>query len=275
GNAVAVIGLAEAHCKGGASVSSHGGPRAGGNTTSGKGGVLAGNQVIAPITAPINVCGNAVAVLGDAAAGCLGGSHVGKPGEDYTPNSHYSYRKATSSKPGGVLPALPPVPVLGGLQGVGNVTPMRGGGSPELPLVDDMPLVGELHQMFGLPALPELPGLAGRPATPVRHVTVKHVTPGKHVKNGKAPVTNAARAADQQSPLAPATSLIASTPVGGVVKSATGSLPAGGLGLMSASQSAGVTGMTTGSLFALVLGAMFAASATLFAATRRFRLGRK
>ena len=38
-----------------------------------------GNQIIAPITAPINVCGNAVAVLGDAAAGCLGGAHVGGP----------------------------------------------------------------------------------------------------------------------------------------------------------------------------------------------------
>ncbi|MFD1539018.1 chaplin family protein [Nonomuraea guangzhouensis] len=274
GNAVAVIGLAQAHCKGGASVSLQGGTGAGGNRTSGRHSVLGGNQVIAPITAPINVCGNAVAVLGDAAAGCLGGSRVGKPVDDYTPNSHYSYRsKVTSSKSDGVLPALPPVPVLGGLQSVGKVTPMRGGGSPELPLVDDMPLVGDLREAFGLPALPELPGLAGQPSTPVRHVTpAKHV---KHVKNGKAPVANAARAADPQSPLAPAASLIASTPVGGVVKTATGSLPTGGLGLMSASQPAGVTGMTTGSLFALVLGAMFAASATLFAATRRFRLGRK
>ncbi|MEU4235122.1 chaplin [Nonomuraea sp. NPDC026600] len=270
GNAVAVLGLAEAHCKGGASVSSHGGPGAGGNTTSGKGGVLAGNQVVAPITAPVNVCGNAVAVLGDAAAGCLGGSRVGKPVDDYAPHGHYSYRKVVSSKSDGVLPALPPVPVLGGLQSVGKITPMRGGGSPELPLVDDMPLVGDLQEVFGLPELPELPGLAGQPVTPARHVT-----PAKHVKNGKAPVANAARAADSQSPLAPATSLVASTPVGGVVKSATGSLPTGALGLMSASQPAGVTGMTTGSLFALVLGAMFAASATLFAATRRFRLGRK
>ncbi|MEV1238940.1 chaplin family protein [Nonomuraea sp. NPDC049750] len=268
GNAVAVLGLSGARCKGGASVVKNGGSGAGGNTTSGKGSVLGGNQVIAPITAPVNVCGNAVAVLGDAAAGCLGGSSVGKPGhEGYHPYGHYSSHQAADSKAGGVLPALPPVPVLGSLRGVGNITPMRGGGSPELPVVGDMPLVGDLHELFGLP---ELPGLPGQPATPVRHVT-----PAKHVKNGKAPVTHAARAEDTQSPLAPATALIAGTPVGGAVKLATSSLPTGDLGLMSAAQPAGVTGMTTGSLFALVLGAMFAASATLFAATRRFRLGRK
>jgi hypothetical protein len=44
---------------------------------------------------------------------------------------------------------------------------------------------------------------------------------------------------------------------------------------MSAARPAGVTGMNTGALFALVLGAMCAGSAVLFAATRRFRLGRK
>ncbi|MEV0401699.1 chaplin [Actinoallomurus sp. NPDC050550] len=45
--------------------------------TSGEGGVLSGNQVIVPITAPINVCGNAVSVLGIAGAGCKGGASVG------------------------------------------------------------------------------------------------------------------------------------------------------------------------------------------------------
>ncbi|MEU5876915.1 chaplin [Spirillospora sp. NPDC047279] len=45
--------------------------------TSGAGGVLSGNQVVAPISIPINVCGNAVAVLGIAGAGCKGGASVG------------------------------------------------------------------------------------------------------------------------------------------------------------------------------------------------------
>jgi hypothetical protein len=44
---------------------------------------------------------------------------------------------------------------------------------------------------------------------------------------------------------------------------------------MSAAQPVGMTGMNSGSLLALVLGAMAAASATLFATTRRLRLGRK
>jgi len=48
--------------------------------TSGAGGVLSGNQVVAPISIPISVCGNAVAVLGIAGAGCKGGASVGGHG---------------------------------------------------------------------------------------------------------------------------------------------------------------------------------------------------
>ncbi|MFC4912191.1 chaplin family protein [Actinomadura gamaensis] len=40
--------------------------------TNGGGGVISGNQVVAPISVPIAVCGNAVAVLGIAGAGCQG-----------------------------------------------------------------------------------------------------------------------------------------------------------------------------------------------------------
>ncbi|MEO5876719.1 MAG: chaplin [Streptosporangiaceae bacterium] len=44
--------------------------------TSGNSSVLGGNQVFAPISIPINVCGNAIAVLGIAGAGCEGGAVV-------------------------------------------------------------------------------------------------------------------------------------------------------------------------------------------------------
>ncbi|WP_336207489.1 chaplin [Nonomuraea sp. LPB2021202275-12-8] len=44
------------------------------DTTSGRSGVLSGNQIFLPITAPINVCGNAIAVIGLAFAGCKGGA---------------------------------------------------------------------------------------------------------------------------------------------------------------------------------------------------------
>ncbi|HET6211976.1 MAG TPA: chaplin family protein [Micromonosporaceae bacterium] len=40
----------------------------------GNAGILNGTQVYAPIQAPINVCGNAVAVLGNAYAACAGGA---------------------------------------------------------------------------------------------------------------------------------------------------------------------------------------------------------
>ncbi|MFE3452460.1 chaplin family protein [Nonomuraea sp. NPDC059194] len=257
GNAVAALGLAEAHCRGGASVSQKNGIGGGGNTTSGRSGILAGNQVIAPITAPVNVCGNAVAVLGDAAAGCLGGARVGKPVHEHSDAFDRWARTSgrfTGAKTSGLLPALPVVPAMAGVKDVGNVTHQMGGsGLPALPLV------GDLAGTLGLPELPALPGLPGQPATPA--------SPAQHQG---VPAGNGPAAA-----LGPATSLVASTPVGGAVGSATSALPVGDLGLMSAAQPSGVTGMTSNSLLALVMGAMFAASATLFATTRRIRFGKK
>ncbi|HEX4816273.1 MAG TPA: chaplin [Nonomuraea sp.] len=52
------------------------------DVTSGVGGVASGNQLHIPITAPINVCGNAVAVIGVGVAGCRGGADA------YAPSHH-------------------------------------------------------------------------------------------------------------------------------------------------------------------------------------------
>lgn len=79
GNGAAVLGEADAGCRGGASAG--GGGAGGGQRTDGTGGVLAGNQVHAPISIPVNVCGNAVAVAGEAVGGCEGGARV-KTGGD-------------------------------------------------------------------------------------------------------------------------------------------------------------------------------------------------
>jgi hypothetical protein len=55
----------------------HGGGAGNGNTTAGNFGVLNGTQVVAPISAAVDVCGNAVAVLGIAGSGgCKGGAHA-------------------------------------------------------------------------------------------------------------------------------------------------------------------------------------------------------
>jgi hypothetical protein len=159
GNAAAVLGASQAHCKGGAGVWPQHGVGAGGNRTSGRAGVLAGNQIVAPITAPINVCGNAVAVLGDAAAGCLGGANVGRPGfERPSAFDRFSGTTHASAAKSGMLPALPAVPVLGGLQDVGGVTQqLQGTNLSTLPVVGDtsasLPVVKE--------ATTALPGIEG------------------------------------------------------------------------------------------------------------------
>jgi hypothetical protein len=55
----------------------HGGGAGNGNTTAGNFGVLNGTQVIAPISAAVDVCGNAVAIIGIAnSGGCKGGAHA-------------------------------------------------------------------------------------------------------------------------------------------------------------------------------------------------------
>ncbi|MQY03676.1 chaplin [Actinomadura macrotermitis] len=80
GNAVSVLGVAKAKAKGSATAANVNGYRRsggdGGMDTSGKFSILGGNQVNAPISVPINACGNAVAVLGLAKAKCKGGAHV-------------------------------------------------------------------------------------------------------------------------------------------------------------------------------------------------------
>jgi ChpA-C len=78
GNAAAVLGLGLAGCQGGASVggTSTGTSSAGGAVgavTSGHGPAGGGNQVSAPVSLPVNGCGNAI---DNAVAGCPGGSSV-------------------------------------------------------------------------------------------------------------------------------------------------------------------------------------------------------
>jgi hypothetical protein len=68
GNAIAVLGVADASCRGGASAA----PSSAGSasSSSGSGSVGGGNQISAPVTVPVNICGNSVAVLGVAQGSC-------------------------------------------------------------------------------------------------------------------------------------------------------------------------------------------------------------
>ncbi|GAA4576658.1 chaplin family protein [Planotetraspora kaengkrachanensis] len=238
GNAVAVLGRSNANCAGGASVL--GGVGGGHNTTSGRYGILAGNQIVAPITAPVNVCGNAVAVLGDAAAGCLGGAQVGSQHGRYDRHAWGRPQHQAAARDG--MSALPAVPALSGLKEANGVQQMSAAATPSAPAVGDLP------SMTGLPALPGAPEAlpSGSLDKTARTLTGKNTVSG---------VTDALPTSD--------------------LDETTDALPLKNLGLMSAEQPVGVTGMNSGSLAALLLGAMFAASASLFAVTRRVRVGRK
>ena len=72
GNAAALLGVATAGCQGGATalLPDTAGPAM---RTNGTGSVAGGNQVSAPVVAPVDVCGNAI---GNAAAHCAGGAAV-------------------------------------------------------------------------------------------------------------------------------------------------------------------------------------------------------
>ncbi|WP_171069001.1 chaplin family protein [Actinomadura geliboluensis] len=116
GNSAAVVGTANSGCKGGAKV--NGGGAHGGQTTDGSGGVLAGNQLNAPISAPVNVCGNAAAVAGNAVAGCEGGAHVENGGHAGSGQETSGVAGVGSGNQGNV-PISAPVDVCGNTVGNG------------------------------------------------------------------------------------------------------------------------------------------------------------
>lgn len=130
GNAIAVGGASDAGCEGGADADYSG---AGSLTTQDNVGLGNGNQIFAPIQAPVNVCGNAIAILGHASASCEGGSDAEIPGGH---DHHDSHKELSTTEASNVdvneevLPAVPGADVVSGLAGglpvvgglVGNTT---------------------------------------------------------------------------------------------------------------------------------------------------------
>jgi hypothetical protein len=101
GNAISVLGTANAWCKGGAHAVLH---DAGDTnlTSTGNVGLLNGNQVDLVAQVPVNVCGNAIAVLGSGSAGCEGGASavIEQPGRDGGPTpSPYGHKPPMHHKP--------------------------------------------------------------------------------------------------------------------------------------------------------------------------------
>jgi len=99
GVAAGVAGGANAHCAGGASsnvtqIGSPGGGGGGGGA-GGSGGILSGNNVNAPVSIPVDVCGVAIALLGEANAECIGGAT--------TNVTDFPTRAGGGNAPGGIL----------------------------------------------------------------------------------------------------------------------------------------------------------------------------
>ena len=104
GNAASLLGQAMAACKGGATVHNTGGRQ----MSSGRFGVLGGNQLNAPISAPLNLCGNSVSGAGQALSKCKGLAAVtnGHTHRVWTPKP--SMPQAPAPKQGPALPVPAP-----------------------------------------------------------------------------------------------------------------------------------------------------------------------
>ena len=125
GNSIALVGTAGSSCEGGATA--QGGSGAGSGRTSGTHSVGGGNQVTAPIKAPVNVCGNAVAVLGSSAAGCEGKAKARSGGSGSGGAGRTSGRNSVLGGNQAKVPANVPVNVCG--NAVGNAAASCEGGA--------------------------------------------------------------------------------------------------------------------------------------------------
>lgn len=70
GNSAAVAGVSEAECTSVVEVLEEEGTPSTNASTDGSGGVASGNQIVLPVDAAIDICGNSVAVLGASSASC-------------------------------------------------------------------------------------------------------------------------------------------------------------------------------------------------------------
>jgi len=69
-------------------------------STSGNGSILGGNAINLPVSAPIDICGNAVGVLGTALGGCSGGASVNNSGGNGSGGVSSALRATARSRAG-------------------------------------------------------------------------------------------------------------------------------------------------------------------------------
>lgn len=172
GNAVGVIGSAAAGCEGGSAATLN--PEWGFGhfqaVSAGNVGIGNGTQIIAPTQAPIDICGNAVGVIGSAYAGCEGGADatIGHGSKGHGSHGHRGYPGHGSNCGCPTESALteslvPTEGLVDGLPAVGNLLGGLTGNSTGLPLVGD--LLGGL--VSGAPTAAVSDVLAATPAAAI------------------------------------------------------------------------------------------------------------
>nr|WP_277605197.1 chaplin family protein [Glycomyces sp. L485] len=93
-----------------------------------------GNQLYAPIQAPINVCGNAIAILGTADAYCEGGSDADIDEPDHQSHKKAGYTESSDAEAADADLSEEHLP-SGGVPGLDTVTAAAGGVAGGLPIV--------------------------------------------------------------------------------------------------------------------------------------------
>jgi len=149
GDAATLLGDAKAACKGGASVHNHGLGLGHHMTTSGNYSIAGGNQVTAPVSVPIDVCGDAISAAGVAKAECEGVAKVVNGHRHHYHHYIVSGRVARYAQSGRKqAPPVPSLPSLVKLPGTANgpVSVLPGVGGTSNPLAQtQLPLLNQFN----------------------------------------------------------------------------------------------------------------------------------
>jgi len=241
GNSAAALGLAASGCKGGAGAAGGGG----GWHTSGNESILGGNQGKAAVKAPVNACGNALALLGDAFAGCKGGAHVGggHRGQSWHTSGNHSILGGNQVK----VPVKVPVNVCGNAAAVlGDAfAGCKGGATVDARSASHIDHANVAHMSAPVSSL----------ATPLGSKSIIQQSGGALAGLSSLPVLTSLQAQAAQ-----------------LTSYSTANVRPAQASLLSTGNAA--PGMGAGSLLGLVMGALLAGAASLVAAGRRFSVRR-
>ena len=248
-----------------------------GGSTSGSGSVLGGNQVSIPISVPVDVCGNAAAVLGDSAAGCEGTAAVHRAGtsaarpegtllEGMLPGSPKTVpmRRLSTIQPAAdsLIPGLAPLPVMSALEELPSQASTGPAWQSALPGGVSLPWAS-VHGKKTVSRWPGGHGAASKAASRDLAIlgALPAVTGAPGLTNGAAPAALSTLTADRTAvgKAVPASMLtVGRTAVGKAIPAST--VTAGS-----------VFGMGAASFYSLAIGALMAGAVALKMAGRRIR----